>query len=177
MPTSLPRLARLVPSDLRLAVCLAGALSIGLPSPALGRSPVAESSPSAIMAAPATSSPQPSPLVSTAIEVQAFDLGFTPTTIELPAAGRSRIVLQNVGYVPHNLTVDALGIQVVAARGSSSETTIMDPAPGTYEFYCSISGHKEAGMVGTLVVEGSAPVDPTGAPSPGATTEGPTASG
>ena len=26
---------------------------------------------------------------------------------------------------------------------------------GTYEFYCTVAGHKEAGMVGTLTVKGS----------------------
>jgi uncharacterized cupredoxin-like copper-binding protein len=121
-------------------------------------------------------SPQePSPAVAVA-EVEAFDLGFTPTTLELPAAGTSRIVLHNAGFLAHNLTVDALGIQVVAARGLTSEAPITDPAPGTYEFYCSVSGHKQAGMVGTLVVQGSAPVDPTGAPWPGEENLEPTAS-
>lgn len=24
--------------------------------------------------------------------------------------------------------------------------------PGTYEFYCTVPGHREAGMVGTLIV-------------------------
>ena len=120
-------------------------------------------------------SPQTSPATEAVIEVQAFDLGFRPASIEL-AAGTTRIVLHNTGAVPHNLTVDALQIRVVAARGLSSETSVTDPPPGTYEFYCSISGHEEAGMVGTLVVQESAPVEPTGAPSP-AVSRGATASG
>ena len=111
-------------------------------------------------------SSQPETPAGGVVEVQAFDLGFSPTTIEIPAAGTSRVVLNNTGFVPHNLTVDALAIQVVAARGMTSEGAITDPAPGRYEFYCSISGHKQAGMVGTLVIQESAPVPPTGAPSP-----------
>jgi len=155
-----------------LVVC---ATSIGLVSAASGQTQSPERSPSATSAGIPAASPQPFP--GATVEVQAYDLGFSPIAIQLPSAGTSRIVLHNVGFVPHNLTVDALGIQVVAARGLTSETTVTDPAPGTYEFYCSVSGHKEGGMVGTLLVQESAPVGPTGAPTPSPIPEGPTASG
>jgi len=36
--------------------------------------------------------------------------------------------------------------------GDSTTVTVNLPA-GTYTFYCSVPGHKEAGMTGTLVVE------------------------
>ena len=43
--------------------------------------------------------------------------------------------------------------KVVATHGDNlAEVTVTDPPPGRYEFYCSVSGHREAGMVGTLVV-------------------------
>ena len=84
--------------------------------------------------------------------MQAFDLGFRPTEITLPATGSTRLVLDNTGGLVHNLTVDALSIQIVASRGGSNEAVVTDPAPGTYEFYCSVSGHKLAGMVGKLIV-------------------------
>jgi uncharacterized cupredoxin-like copper-binding protein len=86
------------------------------------------------------------------LEVTARDLSFTPTELDIPAVGTTRIVLRNQGFVVHNLTVDALGIQAVAPRGGVAEVTLTDPPPGRYEFYCSVSGHREAGMVGTLVV-------------------------
>ena len=113
-------------------------------APDAGLSPAPSVSPS-----PATSA---CAAAGTVVEVQAFDLGFTPTTIEVPATGSTRIVLANTGRVVHNLTVDALEIQIIASRGGSNEAVVTDPAPGTYEFYCSVSGHKLAGMVGTLVV-------------------------
>jgi uncharacterized cupredoxin-like copper-binding protein len=100
-----------------------------------------------------SSAASPCPSQATVLEVRAFDLGFDPKEIELPATGSTRIVLANDGFVTHNLTVDALAIQIVAPRGRSSQAVIADPPPGTYEFYCSVSGHKQGGMVGTLVVQ------------------------
>ena len=35
----------------------------------------------------------------------------------------------------------------------TSSIVFMAMEKGTYEFYCTITGHKEAGMVGTLVIE------------------------
>ena len=52
----------------------------------------------------------------------------------------------------HDFSIDALNIAVTLNPGESGEVTINAPA-GTYEYYCSIPGHKAAGMVGTLTVE------------------------
>jgi len=101
----------------------------------------------------ATTSPSAAPSAQAVdLEVTARDLSFTPTELDIPAVGTTRIILRNQGFVVHNLTVDALEIQAVAPRGGVAEVTLTDPPPGTYEFYCSVSGHREAGMAGTLVV-------------------------
>ena len=64
------------------------------------------------------------------------------------------ITLTNIGYLAHNFTIDALGIQeAMSQTGDSVTITISEDAkPGAYEFYCSMPGHKEAGMVGTLTI-------------------------
>jgi plastocyanin len=109
--------------------------------------------PVAVLSPLPSGSPSPSACRSAmAVVVQAFDLGFRPTEITLPATGSMRLVLDNTGGLVHNLTVDALSIQIVASRGRSNEAVVTDPPPGTYEFYCSVSGHKLAGMVGKLIV-------------------------
>jgi uncharacterized cupredoxin-like copper-binding protein len=36
--------------------------------------------------------------------------------------------------------------------GDTGSATINAPA-GTYEYYCNVPGHREAGMVGTLTVQ------------------------
>jgi plastocyanin len=95
----------------------------------------------------------PAPEETTTIEVGAWDVYFDPSELHLPATGASRIVLTNHGYAAHNVTIDELGIQVVAARGRIDEVTVADIPPGPYAFYCSVSGHRLAGMEGVLIVE------------------------
>lgn len=87
------------------------------------------------------------------LTVEAGDLWFGPDELVISSQGTTTITLTDVGAAVHNLTVDALGLQVVAVPGSSGEVSIVAPQPGTYEFYCSVSGHRAAGMFGTLVVE------------------------
>ena len=95
----------------------------------------------------------PSPEASFAsVSIETRDLSFQPDTLEIPASGTTEIIVHNAGRVVHNFTIDALGVQVVVSPGGTGEATIVAPAPGVYQFYCSVSGHKEAGMVGTLTV-------------------------
>jgi len=103
---------------------------------------------------PATSSGTPDgSLPAVPVVVEAHEFGFGPAELTIPAVGPITLELLDTGLIPHNLTVDALGIQVVAAAGRSATATLEGLTPGTYEFYCSISGHRQAGMVGTLIVQ------------------------
>jgi plastocyanin/mono/diheme cytochrome c family protein len=59
----------------------------------------------------------------------------------------------NAGAAQHDFTVDELGIAEVLTGDPITITIPEDAEPGTYEFYCSIPGHRENGMVGTLTIE------------------------
>lgn len=83
--------------------------------------------------------------------VEAHDIFFQPKEIEIPANQDVKILLPNLGAAAHDFSIDALNISVPLAPGETGEVTI-NAKPGTYEFYCNVPGHKEAGMVGTLVV-------------------------
>jgi uncharacterized cupredoxin-like copper-binding protein/mono/diheme cytochrome c family protein len=83
--------------------------------------------------------------------IEAHDIFFQPKELEIPANRDVKILLPNLGAAPHNFSIDALKVSVDLAPGETGEVTINAPA-GTYEFYCDVPGHKEAGMVGTLVV-------------------------
>ena len=61
-------------------------------------------------------------------------------------------ILPNKGVTLHNFSIGGLDIDVDIKPGASEETVINAPA-GEYEDYCNVPGHKEAGMVGTLIVE------------------------
>jgi uncharacterized cupredoxin-like copper-binding protein len=54
--------------------------------------------------------------------------------------------------VSNSFDVDALEIHIAMAANETAETTLTLTQPGTYTFYSAIPGHREAGMVGTLIV-------------------------
>lgn len=71
-------------------------------------------------------------------------------------AGNVTIAFVNESSVPHNVTVDGAGGKEIGATKDITkghETLKLDNVkPGTYTFFCSIPGHEQAGMKGTLTV-------------------------
>ena len=63
-------------------------------------------------------------------------------------AGRVTFDVQNDGKIPHDLVVEGNGIEekTPLLDGGESKTLSVDLKPGTYDLYCSVPGHKEAGM-------------------------------
>jgi plastocyanin len=80
-------------------------------------------------------------------------LAFDAKTLKAKA-GTVSIVLTNASPVEHNVTV-ARGPKVLGQTATfvgGSKTLTLKLQPGTYTFYCSVPGHKQAGMEGTLTV-------------------------
>lgn len=73
---------------------------------------------------------------------------------EITAAPGDTIQVVNAGFLEHNFTVDELGIAQDLTQEPVTITIPEDAAPGKYEFYCSVPGHREQGMVGTLTIGG-----------------------
>jgi plastocyanin len=71
-------------------------------------------------------------------------------------AGKVSIVMTNMAPEGHNLTIQkGTSGAVVGATPTfmgGSKTLTVNLKPGTYTFYCSVPGHRAAGMVGTLTV-------------------------
>jgi len=61
--------------------------------------------------------------------------------------------LENTDTHAHYFDIDAFDVHVPIPTGAPALTLFTPATPGTYTFYCSIPGHREAGMVGTLIVE------------------------
>jgi plastocyanin len=84
------------------------------------------------------------------IEINAAITGFTPAELEAPE-GDVSVALANLDTFDHDFTIDELDVQILLGPSESVEDTF-HAGPGTYTFYCSITGHREAGMEGTLTV-------------------------
>ena len=99
-------------------------------------------------------SPAASPAAGgTNLAVAAKDIFFDPKTLEGTANVDVTITVTNLGAATHDFTIDALKVQTpMLAPGEKAEVKINAPA-GDYEYYCSVPGHKEAGMVGTLTLK------------------------
>ena len=69
-------------------------------------------------------------------------------------AGRVTIVFTNAASLEHNLTIAQGSTQVGATPTFSggTRTLTLNLKPGTYTFYCSVPGHRQSGMEGTLHV-------------------------
>ena len=78
------------------------------------------------------------------------------TTKNLSArAGKITINFKNMSPLMHNMTI-ARGTRVLAATPTfegGTKTLTLNLKPGTYVFYCSVPGHRQAGMEGKLTVQ------------------------
>jgi nitrite reductase (NO-forming) len=101
----------------------------------------------------------------TEVTVTASEFRFNPNSLQLPAGRKVSVRLYNSGTVEHDFTIDALGVKISTAAGKTAAGDFTVDKPGTYDFYCSIPGHKEAGMRGTLSVVGAAVAAPEAGPA------------
>jgi len=86
------------------------------------------------------------------IEVDATSFRFDPDEITVTAGEDVAIVLTSDDLL-HDLTFDEIDAHVSAGRGETAEGGLRADEPGEYTYYCTVTGHREAGMEGTLVVE------------------------
>jgi uncharacterized cupredoxin-like copper-binding protein len=112
----------------------------------------------------------------TEIIVEASDFAYKPVSITVPAGEPVTITLNNIGKVEHDFVVEKINVTNVEASdtgpaahhqggheadydlhffaraGDTATLQFTALEPGTYEVFCSIEGHKEAGMIAKLVV-------------------------
>ena len=79
------------------------------------------------------------------------EYAYVPPTAKA-AAGKTTIRFTNKGTMEHDFVIDALHVKLAAKPGKTVEATVT-LKPGTYEYYCSIPGHRQSGMQGKLIVK------------------------
>lgn len=71
-------------------------------------------------------------------------------------AGKDYIDFTNTSPVGHNVTVESSSGSIVGATPTfmgGSKTLAVDLKPGTYKYFCTVPGHRMAGMEGTITVK------------------------
>jgi plastocyanin len=82
------------------------------------------------------------------------DLAYDQTSVEV-AAGSDTLNFDNPATLSHDVVIeDSSGGEVGKTDliAESTTSTTVELTPGEYTFYCSVPGHREAGMEGTLTV-------------------------
>lgn len=90
-------------------------------------------------------------------DVEADPSALAYTTDEATAkAGEVTVNFTNPSATPHDVRIEDEGKKDVGGTeiiSESSESATIDLKPGEYTFYCSVPGHRQGGMEGTLTVE------------------------
>jgi uncharacterized cupredoxin-like copper-binding protein len=98
------------------------------------------------------------------------DFALVPATIAVTAGEQVTIDVSNIGGIQHSWVLLQGGVEVTTGSevtdaiilagtadldpGQSETVTFTAPEAGNYQVVCHISGHIEAGMVGSLEVGG-----------------------
>lgn len=78
------------------------------------------------------------------------EFSFSPKAVTVPVGGSLQVT--NSGTMPHNLSIDGGPATSDIGPGDSRTLDLSSLSAGTYEFTCTISGHADSGMKGTLTI-------------------------
>jgi plastocyanin len=104
-----------------------------------------------------SSAARPSAIPKGALEIAANaagELRYDKTALSANA-GRVTVAFTNTSPLAHNFTVENSAKQIVGATPTfmgGTKLLKLDLKPGVYKFFCSVPGHRMAGMEGTLRV-------------------------
>lgn len=84
--------------------------------------------------------------------VKEYEFAFSVPTMEVNQNDVLTITVTNNGTMEHTFTIDAYSINEVLSVNETATVHLVATVKGSFEYYCAVSGHKAAGMVGTLKV-------------------------
>lgn len=85
------------------------------------------------------------------LTVAATSFAFQPAELVVEAGEPVDVALQSTDVL-HDLNLDEVGFHVAADAGETVTAPLVVEQPGEYTVYCSVPGHRQAGMEATLVV-------------------------
>ena len=85
--------------------------------------------------------------------VASTEFKYAPANVRVTAGRMVTLVLDNSGgETEHGLFVPGLGFRLQAKAGEIARKNILVEKPGKYDYTCDLPGHRDAGMMGTLIV-------------------------
>jgi len=94
------------------------------------------------------------PADSQQITVSGNEYAFDPSVITVKKGMPVQILFKNTGKYPHNLTISDLNVQTKTIQTGQQDTVTFTPGnTGQYTFTCTVPGHADKGMTGTINVQ------------------------
>jgi len=81
------------------------------------------------------------------------DFRFSPDRLRVNDGDTVRINFSNPDVVPHLIDLPAFNQHIALAPGGEFTLEFVVDKTGSFPFVCSVPGHEEAGMVGSLIVD------------------------
>jgi uncharacterized cupredoxin-like copper-binding protein len=120
------------------------------------------------------------------LTVELNEFSFTPSDLTFVAGEPYELKIRNVGQEKHYFTAHEFSRAIATRKAESAQSEVKVPyftaievypgqevelyfipvLPGTFELFCEVEGHADAGMVGTITVTGETPTAPAPAMAP-----------
>lgn len=82
------------------------------------------------------------------------EFSFQPNAVTLKAGKTVKIIFKNQGTAIHDLAIERYKEKTKQIGQNEEDSFLFTPdKPGTYAIYCSVAGHRDFGMEGTITVE------------------------
>lgn len=86
------------------------------------------------------------------IEIEADSFAYDPAELRIGAGEEVALDLTSSDLL-HDFTIDEVDFHMAAEPGETATGGLSIDEPGTYTAYCTVAGHREAGMEATVIVE------------------------
>jgi len=102
----------------------------------------------------AVQAPDSTQVTAQKVTIGGNEFAFTPSTIIFKKGQPAEITFKNTGKYPHNLDIKDLGLTTKTIQPGEQDTITFTPdKAGKFAFVCTVPGHADKGMTGTLTIE------------------------